>query len=164
MSGPGQSLPRSESLRSEPVRLAPVRPEDRAALAALRVAPEQASFVATNAASLAEADEDPGACPRAIIAGERLVGFLMYDATETEGEARLYRFMIDRAEQGRGYGRAALGAALREIEALEHVRTVTICYEPANVAARRMYAAAGFEEEGLDEDGEMIARLAGFRA
>lgn len=141
------------------VRLAPVAPGDRAALEALTVAPEQQHFVATNAASLAEAEEDKGACPRAILADGRIVGFLMYDASGEDGDARLYRFMIDRSEQGKGYGRAALDAALREIAALPGVRDISICYDPSNEAARRMYRDAGFTEDGLDEDGEMIARL-----
>lgn len=141
------------------MRLAPVEPEHRERLAALAVASDQAHFVAGNAASLAEADEDADARPRAVWLGERLVGFLMYEAPETGQEARIYRLMIDRAEQGRGLGKAALRAALAEIRALPHIRELSICYDPGNAAARHMYAEAGFVEEGLDEDGEMIARL-----
>ena len=68
--------------------------------------------------------------------------------------------MIDRAHQGQGYGKAALREVLDEIIGLGHISHVSICYEPGNVAARHLYRAAGFVEEGLDEDGEMIADLA----
>ena len=141
------------------VRLAPVDDANRAAIAALVLGEAQAHFVASNADSLAEAAEDPDARPRAVLAGERLVGFLMYDASERESEARIYRLMIDPAEQGKGYGRAVVQAVLSEIRALGHIREVSICYDPGNEAARHLYRAAGFREEGLDEDGEMIARL-----
>ncbi|HWU61350.1 MAG TPA: GNAT family protein [Ensifer sp.] len=140
------------------VRLTPVAAHNRAAVAALQVEETQAHFVAGNAASLAEADHDPGASPRAIMVGDALVGFLMYDASDRD-DVRLYRFMIDAGQQGRGYGRAGLQAFLAEVAALGDVSRISICYEPENEAARNLYAKAGFVEEGLDEDGEMIAGL-----
>ncbi len=139
------------------VRLVPVTPENSAAVAALELGPDQTELVASNAESLEEALTDADARPRAIMAGETLVGFLMY-ASDAD-EAQIYRFMIDRRHQGRGYGKAALQAVLTEIRALGPARRVAICYEPENEAARRLYAAAGFVEDGLDEDGEMIAHL-----
>jgi len=142
------------------IRIAPVTPANRALVTALRLAPEQMDFVAGNAASLREARSDHDARPRAIMAGDRVVGFLMYEAPHDDDEARIYRFMIDRASQGKGYGKAALREVLREIGGLDHIRHVSICYEPENEAARQLYRAAGFVEEGLDEDGEMIADLA----
>lgn len=140
------------------VHLVPVTAHNRAAIAALKVDHAQAHFVAGNADSLAEAETDPGASPRAIMAGDTLVGFLMYDASD-RNDVRLYRFMIDAAHQGRGYGRAGLEAFLAEIAALGDARRISICYEPENEPARNLYAKAGFIEEGLDEDGEMIAAL-----
>jgi len=141
------------------IRIAPVTPADRALVTALQLAPEQMDFVASNADSLREARSDRDARPRVIMAGDRVVGFLMYEAQRDDDEARIYRFMIDRAWQGRGYGKAALREVLREIRGLGHIRHVSICYEPENEAARQLYRAAGFVEEGLDEDGEMIADL-----
>ncbi|WP_256753858.1 GNAT family N-acetyltransferase [Mesorhizobium sp. Mes31] len=132
---------------------------NRALVASLELAPDQMDFVASNAESLDEARLDEDARPRVVMAGDRVVGFLMYEAPQDDDEARIYRFMIDRASQGKGYGKAALREVLGEIGSLRHVRHVSICYEPDNDAARRLYHAAGFVEEGLDEDGEMIADL-----
>jgi len=142
------------------IHLAPVTEANRALVTSLELAPEQMDFVASNADSLREARSDRDARPRVIMAGDRIVGFLMYDAPWDDDEARIYRFMIDRASQGQGYGKAALREVLDEISRLGHIRHVSICYEPENEAARRLYGAAGFVEEGLDEDGEMIADLA----
>lgn len=140
------------------VVLEPVSDRNRRAILALELLPGQQDFVASNADSLEEAGEDGDAVPRAIVADGRVVGFLMYDASNDD-EANIYRFMIDRREQGRGLGRAGIAAALGEIEGLAHVRKVSICYEPANTAAKQLYASFGFVEQGLDEDGEMIAGL-----
>ncbi len=141
------------------IRLVPVTADWRARVAGLKLAPGQENLVASNAESLEEADEDEDARPRAILAGGELVGFLMYDAESDDGTAQLYRFMIESDHQGRGYGKAALRAVLDEIRALGHIRRVLICYEPENEGARQLYAKAGFIEDGLDEDGEMIAVL-----
>lgn len=140
------------------VVLEPVSDRNRRAILALELLPGQQDFVASNADSLEEAGEDGDAVPRAIVADGRVVGFLMYDASNDD-EANIYRFMIDRREQGRGLGRAGIAAALGEIAGLAHVRKVLICYEPANTAAKQLYASFGFVEQGLDEDGEMIAEL-----
>jgi diamine N-acetyltransferase len=83
----------------------------------------------------------------------------MYSAPEDDDEAIIYRFMIDRREQGKGFGRAAVAKVLEEIARLSHISRVSICYEPENEAARRLYASFGFIEQGLDEDDEMIAAL-----
>jgi len=144
---------------AEAVRLVPVGRAERAAVLALELAADQHDLVASNAESLAEAAEDPTARPRAVLAGERVVGFLMYEAPPGERWANIYRFMIDHRAQGHGYGRAALARLLDEIRALPQIETVEICYMPDNVGARHLYAAAGFVEIGLDEDGEIIARL-----
>lgn len=143
--------------RRSPVTLEAVTPANRAAILALELLPLQQDFVASNAESLDEADEDDDAIPRAVVVEGRVVGFLMYSVDDDE--ATIYRLMIDRREQGKRYGRGAVEAVLQEIVQRRHVRSVSICYEPENEAARRLYASLDFVEAGLDEDGEMIARL-----
>lgn len=144
---------------SEKIKLVPVVASDHPVIAGLQVRQDQVSFVASNAASLQEAEEDQEAIPRAIMAGSELVGFLMYSAPQDEDEARLYRFMIDRNHQQHGYGKAALLAFLDEIRGLPHIARVSVCYELENRTARLLYQKAGFIEDGLDEDDEMIAYL-----
>jgi diamine N-acetyltransferase len=144
-------------LKPAEIRLVSVTKANRALVTALELAPEQMDLVASNADSLEEAKSDEDARPRVVMADGSAVGFLMYDASEDE--AQIYRFMIDRAHQGKGHGKAALRELLDEIRDLGHVRQISICYEPENEAARRLYRTAGFVEQGLDEDGEMIAIL-----
>lgn len=154
MSGTG-----SEDSSNSQVRLEPIDATNRDAVLSLELAEDQQDFLADNASSLKEARRDEDARPRAVVAGGRVVGFLMYDASQDDDEALIYRFMIDRRAQGRGYGRAALAALIAEIRGLSHVRDVLVLYMPENEGARRLYHAAGFADEGTDEDGEMVARL-----
>lgn len=144
------------------VRLKDVTEDNWRAVIGLKLEPEQEGLVASNLYSLAESKFDPGARPRAIYAGKRVVGFLMYDVVKTKAnrqEAVIYRFMIDRNHQGEGYGRAALSLALDEIRAIPHIRKVTIGYMPENPFAKQFYASFGFVEVGQDDEGEMIAEL-----
>ncbi|WP_296519318.1 GNAT family N-acetyltransferase [Rhodoplanes sp.] len=141
------------------VRLADVTADNWRDVAALELEADQRDLVAGNLYSIAESKFDPLARPRAIYAGANLVGFLMYDADGEGGRrAVIYRFMIDRRCQGRGYGRAALQRALDEIRTLPGIATVSICYDPSN-PAKRLYASVGFVEIGCDEDGEVIAEV-----
>jgi diamine N-acetyltransferase len=146
----------------EDIELRDVTAANWQAVVSLELDPEQQDLVASNADSLEEAQSDPGARPRVIYAGERIVGFLMYDAgrpRDNPREALIYRFMIDRTYQGEGYGRAALNKALDEIRAVPGVKKIFISYMPDNPVAKPFYASFGFQEVGTDEDGEMIAEL-----
>ena len=144
------------------VRLAEVTAANWWAVIRLRLAPDQEDLVASNVYSLAESKFDPDVRPRAVYAGKRVVGFLMYDVSRGKGKSRkaaIYRFMIDRKHQRKGYGRAALAQALDEIKQIPRIEKVSITYMPSNPAAKSLYGSFGFVEVGLDEDGEMIAEL-----
>jgi diamine N-acetyltransferase len=128
----------------------------------LELRDSQEDLVASNLYSVAEAQFDPDARPRAVYAGKRVIGFLMYDVQKKKGkakEASIYRFMIDRKYQGKGYGRTALSKALEEIRAIPGVNRISILYMPKNSVAKPFYASFGFVEVGRDDDGEMIAVL-----
>ena len=139
------------------VKLRDVTAKNWRAVAQLELAPDQRDLVAGNLHSIAESKFDPDARPRAVYAGADPVGFLMYDASDDA--ALIYRFMIDRRHQGRGYGRAALILALDEIKMMRHVRKVSISYMPDNKIAKAFYGSLGFKEVGVHEDGEMMAEL-----
>ena len=144
------------------VRLADITAANRAAVIALELAEDQQDLVSSNADSLDDARGNRNARPRAIYAGETLVGFLMYDAPDGPDEpdqATIYRFMIDKAFQAKGYGRSALQRAIDEIRQVAGIRRVLILYVPGNEVARAFYASLGFVELGPDEDDEMVAEL-----
>jgi diamine N-acetyltransferase len=144
------------------IRLKDVTADNWEAVVDLELDSAQEDLVASNLYSVAESHYDPDARPRAVYAGKRVVGFLMYDVQPAKGksrEASIYRFMIDRRHQGKGYGRAALSKALEEIRAIPGVKRVSIGYMPENPVAGPFYASFGFKEVGRDRDGEVIAKL-----
>ena len=145
------------------VRLKDVTEDNWRDVIALRLDAGQEDLVASNLYSIAESKFDPDARPRAVYAGKRVVGFLMYDVQRKRDglhRATIYRFMIDRKYQDKGYGRAALSRALDEIKAIPRMETISIGYMPDNPVAKPFYASFGFVEVGRDEDGEVIAELA----
>jgi diamine N-acetyltransferase len=157
---------RGQGTRKKPmpkkIRLKDVTADNWEAVVDLELDADQEDLVASNLYSVAESHYDPDARPRAVYAGKRVVGFLMYDVQPAKGksrEASIYRFMIDRKHQGKGYGRAALAKALEEIRAIPGVKRVSIGYMPENPVAGPFYASFGFKEVGRDRDGEVIAKL-----
>jgi diamine N-acetyltransferase len=62
--------------------------------------------------------------------------------------------MVDQRYQKSGIGRAALNLALNEIKTSDKVKEIEICYDPENPVAKNFYSSFGFQEVGLDEDGE----------
>lgn len=131
-------------------------------VADLEVHEHQEDFLDDNAWSIAESKFNRNAVPRAIYAGNIPVGFIMWESMRDEGtphDYSIYRFMIDKDHQSKGYGRIALELALGEIRKDRKLSRITICYVPENAGAREFYASFGFREVGLDEDGEMIAEI-----
>jgi diamine N-acetyltransferase len=122
----------------------------------LELRDSQEDLVASNLYSVAEAQFDPDARPRAVYAEKRVIGFLMYDMQKTKGKAKktwIYRVMIDRKYQGKGYGRTALSKALEEIRAISGVKRISIRYMPKNPVAKPFCSSFGFVELGWDRDG-----------
>ena len=76
----------------------------------------------------------------------------------------IWRFMIDRRYQRKGYGKQALELVLDFIRSApcRRAKYAWLCYANDNDIARKMYARFGFKEvpEAYDEDdGEMPAVL-----
>ena len=139
---------------------------NREAVLALSVREDQ-PFVAPNDVSLRQADEanaeQPGvARPFAIYANEKLVGFCMFvfNPEEEDEDDRywLWRFMIDRNEQGKGYGQAALVEIIRYFRDRGADRLL-LSTEPENECGLHVYHKAGFRETGEISDGEAVLKL-----
>ncbi|MBE5794180.1 MAG: GNAT family N-acetyltransferase [Clostridiales bacterium] len=143
-------------------------------IVALKVGDSQRTFVADNTRSILEAyvaiTSGGTALPFGIYAGEMPVGFLMLsygceDWPDAPAIAHdnysLWRLMIDEKHQGKGYGKAAVEAALAYIRTLP-CGPATHCwlsYEPENTVAKKLYASFGFQETGDRDENEIIAAL-----
>jgi diamine N-acetyltransferase len=125
---------------------------------------EQQTWVAHNAYSILETVYEPettrvrGVVAPAGPAGETVpVGLTQYAYAPEMTAWFVQRLMIGGAYQGRGFGRAALLAALDEIRRLPGARDqVYISFEPENAPARLLYESVGFTDTGLLDDGECV--------
>lgn len=132
---------------------------------------DQRNFVAPNVNSLAEAyvalvNDECIPMPYAIYSDDTMVGFIMLaysKANESTAENTywIWRFMVDKQYQGKGYGRKTMGKVLELIKTFPHGKasSIQLSYEPENIVAKTLYASFGFKETGEIEDGELVARL-----
>ncbi len=145
------------------IKLEPINDNNRDAVLALSVREDQ-PFVATNEVSLRQADEanaeQPGvARPFAIYADEKLVGFCMFafnpEDEDEDDRYWLWRFMIDKNEQGKGYGQAALQDIIKYFKANGADR-LFLSTEPENELGLHVYHKAGFRETGIIYSDEAV--------
>jgi len=141
----------------------------------LEVLDDQKYFVAGNDTSIIEAyiaiTGNGHAFPFGIYDGDMPVGFIMIgfdvddywdDAPEiARGNYNLWRLMIDKKYQGKGYGKEAVRLALEFINTFPcgSAEYCWLSYEPENEAARNIYSSFGFSETGEMDGEELIAVL-----
>jgi diamine N-acetyltransferase len=124
----------------------------------LQIMPEQAGFLTPNVFSIAESKFYPELNPCAIYAGDTMVGFLMYARDRDDDQYWVYRFMIDRRYQRRGFGRRAMLQLIEMISALPDAPEINIAYDLGNTAAAELYKSVGFIEGGIAPWGERTAK------
>jgi diamine N-acetyltransferase len=142
------------------VTLRPVNPDNLRRVLALEVAPDQQHLVAPNMRSLAEAAVSDDAMFRAIYAGEEPVGFLMVLEQRSVPRYYLWRFMIDKAHQGNGYGTAAVALLIEYVRGLPGATELYVSWVPGEGSPAPFYRRLGFVETGRVEHGEHEAVLA----
>ncbi|WP_328900226.1 GNAT family N-acetyltransferase [Streptomyces sp. NBC_00441] len=134
------------------LRLAEVTAGNVDAAIGLRVRPDQEHLVAPVVKSLAEAyAHGEVAWPRLVCDGERLVGFLMAfldidfagDGTGRDIRSGLWRLNIAAGEQGRGYGRFAVGCVAGEIRRRGGTR-MYVTWHPGDDGPEGFYLGLGF--------------------
>lgn len=134
----------------------------------LSVASEQLPYVATNAQSIAEAYFHPEAWFRGIYAGDTPVGFVMLEDWTDIREAPpiapicLWRFMIDKNYQGRGYGKRALKLVVSHVRLRTEStgqKVLLTSYVPGDHSPRDFYLNYGFEPTGETDGDEIVIGL-----
>ncbi|MBC7932442.1 MAG: GNAT family N-acetyltransferase [Rubrivivax sp.] len=125
----------------------------------LEVREDQKSFVASNVYSIAQSKVEPAYVPWAVYDGDEMVGFVMYGYDEDDGCHCIARVMIDKSQQGKGYGRAAMEEVVRRLRATPDCREVALSIEPENEVAQKLYESLGFKKTGVVTQGEEVMRL-----
>ncbi len=145
------------------IELRKMDPAIREECESLHVREDQKVYIASNADSLKTAEEYPEvARPFALYADGRMVGFAMFafdeEYEDPEDRYWLWRFMIDRKEQGNGYGRAALEVILSYFRD-QGANIVTLSTKASNERALGLYHQAGFKENGQMNGEEIVLKL-----
>ena len=127
----------------------------------LSLHPEQESYLASNVASIAESKFEPNNQLRAIYKKEDAIGFLAFCVEDEPPDPELYwlfRFMIDKKFQNKGYGTEALKLVIKEIKGLGAKRIYTM-HKPKNKIAKKLYQKIGFSYIGSLEDGDLLMEI-----
>ena len=153
------------------VHLRPITPDNEAECLALRVDESQARFIASNERSLAQAKQSSLLVPLGVYDGASrgyptprgpMVGFAMYEVDC--GVGSILRVMIDRAHQGKGYGRATLVELIRRLRLHPEAEMIVTSHRHDNVVIARLFQSLGFVPWELAPDvvkpGEVYLRLA----
>jgi len=144
---------------------------DRQAALALEVTPAQERFVAGVAESFEDAEREARAVPRywTVNDGDEVVGFVMISdgipagrlATDSDllGPYFLWRLLIDRRHQRRGYGSAALDAVTDYVRARPNGDALLVSAGQGDGSPQPFYERYGFVPTGQIVDGEVVLRL-----
>ena len=119
----------------------------------LSVSEAQQAFVSSTAVSLAQAYVyRETAFPFAVYADDTLVGFIMLGYYEERKQYTLWKFLIDKRYQNRGYGREALRQGIKYLVDRFGAGEIYTGVSVGNERAKRLYRSVGFEETGLIEE------------
>ncbi len=127
----------------------------------LELEPGQVRNLTTNAISIAQSKYETHYQTRAIYKHEEVIGFLVFCQEDDPEESELYwlfRFMLDKAHQGKGYASSVLGLVVGEVRALGGKRLHTM-HKPSNTNAASAYRKYGFKEIGVLDDGDILLEI-----
>ena len=142
------------------VHLEPVTKDNLDAVLMLEVNDGQKGYVSSAAESLAQAYVyQETAFPFAVYNDDTVVGFIMMGYYEEKKYYTLWKLMIDRRHQGRGYGKAALELGIAFLKERFRAKEIYTGVIPGNSTAKSLYRSVGFEDTGLFENGMEEMRL-----
>lgn len=124
----------------------------------LQLGEGQEKFVSKPERSLAYAYAYYNQCtPFGIYDGEKMVGYVLVIYDDETTEYNVWHLMIDKNEQGKGYGKAAVGKIIEYIKTkpFGEGSVILLTCEPENERALKLYLGYGFKPNGK-KDGEEI--------
>lgn len=127
----------------------------------LSVHDHQKDQVANNTYSIAQAHVEDHAWIRGIYDDENPVGFVMLALEPDKNEFWVWRYMIDKGEQGKGYGKAGLDL-VKEFIKTEYpdAKELFLSYVPKEKdGADGFYLKCGFQDTGKMEEGEKVMKF-----
>ena len=124
----------------------------------LELRESQKEFVSHPIRSLAQAYVYDSQCtPYGIYHDNKMVGYVMVIYDYDESTYNIWHLMIDKTQQGKGYGRLAMQRVLDVIRSKPFggSNTVLLTCNPDNKAAYNLYQSLGFTETGRKDEEEV---------
>ena len=118
----------------------------------LKISKQQEGFVSSVAYSLAQAWVYKTAFPFAIYADNNPVGFIMMGYYEARKQYTLWKFLIDKHYQNKGYGRNALQLAMNYLIETVGAKEIFTGVALGNETAKHLYGSVGFKTTGIIEN------------
>ena len=141
--------------------LTPVGKENWVECSRLSVRRDQQMNVASCLETIAESRFEPHYELRAIELDGTIVGMLAYCPEVDEpvdGLFWIFRLVIGKQFQGKGYGKKAVSLCLSEIQRMGGKWVRTMC-KPANSSAISCYESLGFKRQGNLDDGDILFEI-----
>ncbi|HEM4952193.1 TPA: GNAT family N-acetyltransferase [Streptococcus suis] len=134
------------------IRLELVNKDNFEAVLQVQLAPEDQRRVASVEYSLAQAwlyREDGHLLPYAVKSGQKVVGFVLLSIQEDKSYY-VWRLLIDRHYQNRGFGKEVIRQVLRRARDDQQCHKVTVNYVIGNHKMRYILEKLGFQSVGLE--------------
>lgn len=141
------------------ITLRPISEDNVMAVIRLNVSEEQQDFVAPNSVSIAQAAHTTSRWERAIYADDTAVGYVLLSENRDKPRYYLWRYMIDQRYQQMGFGRGAMVQVIDYVRSLPNATEMFLSYVPGDRGPRAFYAGLGFQDTGVEDDGELEMRL-----
>lgn len=122
----------------------------------LELTTAQKEVICDNVFSLAQAYACQDACSAfAIYNDDEVVGFLLLENDEVKKYFSIWRIMMGKDYQGKGYGKKALILAINFLKE-KGAKVIHISHQTNNYDPSELYQKVGFKYTGIIEDGEVL--------
>lgn len=125
----------------------------------LEVKKEQAKFITSNVQSLAECylyRNNNDVFPYAICINDSVIGFLLLYSDDEESSMTIWRIMIDKKYQQKGYGKMAMIKAEELIKEKNKYKLLYTSCSVNNINAKKLYLSLNFQEQKHNEYNEIV--------
>lgn len=137
------------------IELVPIDENNFEAVIKLDLHEHQRKFVAPNVHSLAECylyRKNEDVFPYAVQDGKTIVGFLLLDLDFEEKEMMIWRMMVDKQYQGKGYGRQTVQAVIERFENDPDHTVLIADYVKGNEAMGGLLRNLGFKDDSFNDE------------
>lgn len=139
------------------LKIKPVDESNFNAVVQLELTEEQkaAKWISDNVYSLAQCwlyRQNNDSFPNAIYWNDEVIGFVLYDIEADSNEFMIWRIMIGKQFQGKGYGRKALLEIIDYTAKNYSNRILVADYVQGNEPMKRLLLSLGFKEVGFNEE------------